>query len=242
MATTTHPPRRRPVGFSAITHGRLSEEVAAQIRKLIWEGRLQPGDRLPGERELVERFQVSRNSVREAIRHLELLGLVRCRQGEGTIVREVSADTLTVPLSSVLLRQRGMVEELLEARDLIEPPIAARAAQHATPDQLRQLHEILDRQHAKLQRGELAQGEDTEFHYTIAVVARNTVVRKMVDLLIALLRESHSRALDSEGRNERSYAGHRRILRAIERRDPEGAERAMRVHLRGIRRLLLRSM
>ncbi len=242
MATLTHEPRSKPLGFSAVPRARLYEEVAAQIRKMISEGQLKPGDKLPAERELVQRFQVSRNSIRDAIRTLETMGLVRSRQGEGTTVRDMSADSLTVPLSSVLLRQRGMVEELLDARAMIEPPIAARAALHATPEQIEQLEDVLERQRAKMKRGESTLEEDTEFHYAVAVAAQNSVVKKMVDLLITLLHDSRERSLDIAGRKERSYAGHRLILRAIKRHDAEAAESAMRRHVRSIQSLIHRTL
>jgi GntR family transcriptional repressor for pyruvate dehydrogenase complex len=135
-----------------------------------------------------------------------------------------------------------MVEELLDARSMIEPPIAARAAVHATSQQIEQLEDVLDRQRAKMKRGESTVEEDTEFHYCIAAAAQNSVVRKVVDLLIALLRESRERSLDVAGRKERSYAGHRRILCAIKRHDPVAAENAMRLHLRAIQTLLHRKM
>jgi GntR family transcriptional repressor for pyruvate dehydrogenase complex len=108
-----------PMGFSAVSHSRLYEGVAAQIRALILDGRLAPGDKLPPIRELCDRFQVSRSSVRDAIRMLELMGLLRSRQGGGTVVLEISAELLTVPLSSLLLRESGMVAELLEVRSML---------------------------------------------------------------------------------------------------------------------------
>jgi GntR family transcriptional repressor for pyruvate dehydrogenase complex len=240
MGSSTNLRSSKQLGFSAIPRARLYEEVIAQIRTMITEGQLQPGDKLPAERELVRRFQVSRSSVRDAIRALEMMGLVRCRQGEGTIVRDASADSLTVPLSSMFMR--SMIAELLEARDLLEPPIAALAATHATPEQVEHMEDVLDRQRSKMKRQESSVDEDTEFHYAIAVAAQNSVLKKVVDLLISLLTESRSRSLDVVGRKERSYAGHRRILRAIKRHQPAEAEKAMRLHLRGIQSLLLRSL
>src|ERR1700674_2600730 len=95
------------------------EKIAHQIQRLIRDGLLKPGDMLPPERELAEMFQVSRSSLRDAIRALELMGLVESRQGEGTVVRDPSAEALINPLSTLLLQQRELVHELLEFRVII---------------------------------------------------------------------------------------------------------------------------
>jgi DNA-binding FadR family transcriptional regulator len=89
-------------------------------------------------------------------------------------------------------------------------------------------------------RGESTVQEDADFHYALAVASRNSVVRKVVDLLMDLLRENRSRSLHVAGRLRRSYSGHRRILRAIRKRDRRGAELAMAEHLRAIESLLVK--
>jgi GntR family transcriptional repressor for pyruvate dehydrogenase complex len=226
-------------GFGAIHRPRVYEEVARRLQALIVDGQLKPGDRLPPERELVRQFQVSRGSVRDAIRVLEVMGLVRSRQGEGTAVRELSADALILPLATALARKRELVTELFDVRRMIEPPIAARAAVHATDEEIRRLEAILVRQRARMRRGEVTVEEDSEFHYTIALTSRHTVVRKVVDVLMDLLRESRARSLLVDGRQETSLTGHRRILRAIRRRDPRAAEKAMRLHLKQIGELVI---
>src|SRR5919108_2070762 len=100
------------VSFTAVRKTRVFEGVAQQIQRLIVDGALKPGDRLPPERELAERFAVSRSSVRDAIRTLELVGLVVPRQGEGTVVADVSPEAVVMPLASVLLRKRELIAEL----------------------------------------------------------------------------------------------------------------------------------
>jgi GntR family transcriptional regulator, transcriptional repressor for pyruvate dehydrogenase complex len=225
--------------FSAVSRARLYEAVAAQIQSLISEGKLKPGDRLPPERELAERFQVSRSSVRDAIRSLEVMGLVKSRQGEGTVVLDITADSLIVPLSSGLLHNAKLVHELLEARIMLEPPIAAWAAVNATDEEIAHLEDVLRRQHERMVRQKTTVEEDSEFHYTIAVAARNAVVRRVVDILMDLLTESRGRSLQVPGRLERSYAGHRRVLRALKRRDAPGAYLAMQKHLKQIEDLVL---
>lgn len=219
---------------------RVYEEVAAQIQRLIGEGRLQPGDHLPPERELAERLGVSRTSVRDAIRVLELMGLLEPRQGEGTVVRDLSPDSLVSPLASLLVRNRTLLADLWDVRKMIEPGVAARAAAHATADDVSSLEAILNRQREKVHQGQLAIDEDSEFHYAISTAASNRVILRVVDVLMDLLRESRERSLQVAGRLERSLDGHRRILDAIRRRDTAAAEAAMRQHLEEIEDVLLR--
>ena len=226
-------------GIEAIRRRRLYEEVAKQLQGLIGNGRLKPGDRLPPERELVRRFQVSRSSVRDAIRTLEVMGLVRSRQGEGTVVQDLSAESLIAPLSAALVPKRELVAELLEIRKIVEPAFAARAAAHATPEEIARMQDVLGRQREKFRRHENSIEEDSEFHYVVAMASRNSVVNKVVDVLMDLMRESRARSLQVNGRPERSLEGHTRILRAIQRRSPKAAESAMRRHLTEIEGILL---
>ncbi len=228
--------------FEAVRKTKLYEEVARQIERLILEGGLKPGDKLPPERELAETFEVSRSSVRDAIRTLELMGLVEPRQGDGTVVRDLSAESLLNPLATMLVRKRELVGELLDVRKMIEPPLAARAASRASPGEIVYLEDILRRQKEKVLRGELAIEEDSEFHYTVAMAAKNSVVMKVLDVLMDLLRESRERSLQVEGRLQRSFAGHRRIFGAIKRHNAAAAEAAMRQHLEEIEEIILKKL
>ncbi|MGZ6124292.1 MAG: FadR/GntR family transcriptional regulator [Myxococcales bacterium] len=232
--------RTGPLAFETVHRGRVYEQVLRQIQEQIASGRLKPGDKLPPERELAERFHVSRSSVRDAIQALQLMGLVRSRQGGGTSVCEISADSLMSPLSQALAERQGLVAELLEARKMIEPALAARAAQNATDEEIDRLDELLRRQADKTRRGEPVIEEDSDFHYTIALAARNGVVRRMVDMLMDLLRESRARGMQVPGRPARSLAGHRRVVAAIRRRDPRAAHAAMLRHIREIEQILMR--
>jgi len=225
--------------FEAIRRSKVYEEVAKQLERLILK-KLQPGDKLPAERELAEMFGVSRSSIRDAIRSLELVGLVEPRQGAGTVVREVSAESLVNPLTIVLARQQ--ISELLDFRKMLEPPLAARAATHASVEDITEMEEILRRQDDKLRRRELAIEEDSEFHYNVAMASDNSVVLKVLDVLMDLLRETRERALQVEGRPQKSLAGHRRILMAIKRRDPAAAEDAMRRHIQDVEKIVLNKL
>jgi GntR family transcriptional regulator, transcriptional repressor for pyruvate dehydrogenase complex len=213
-------------------------EIAAQIHRLIAEGRLKPGDHLPPERELAEVFGVSRTSVRDAIRVLEVRGLVEPRHGEGTVVRQILIDAIVSPLADALTASKDLTADLFDMRKMLEPPLARAAAFRATADDVRALAEIVARQAARAQAGEIAIDEDNAFHYRIATAAKNRVVLRTMDILMDLLRESRVRSLQGPGRAEKSLQGHRRILAAIRRRDPDGAADAMRAHIEEIETIL----
>jgi GntR family transcriptional repressor for pyruvate dehydrogenase complex len=216
--------------------------VVKQVQDIIRDGLLRPGDMLPPERELAEMLHVSRGSLREAILALESMGLVEPRHGEGTVVRDLSAAPLVNQLSAMLVQKRALVGELLEFRLMIEPTLAARAAANATKEEIANLEEILNRQQAKVDQGELAIDEDSKFHYAIAQAARNSVVLKVLDVFMDYLRDSRELSLQVEGRPQRSLNSHRRILNAIARKNPAAAEMAMRKHISTVEGLLLKKM
>ena len=224
--------------FEVIRRNKVYEEVAKQIERLILK-KLKPGDKLPSERELAEMLQVSRSSIRDAIRGLELMGLVEPRQGAGTIVRELTAGSLVNPFANALKHQQELVSELLDFRKMLEPPLAARAATHASADEVSEMEEILQRQETKMSRGEVTIAEDAEFHYSIALASGNSVVLKVLDILMDLLRDTRERSLQLKGRPQKSLAGHRRILAAIKRHDAEAAKAAMRRHIEDVEEIVL---
>lgn len=224
--------------FEVVRRNKVYEEVAKQIERLILK-KLKPGDKLPSERELAEVLQVSRSSIRDAIRGLELMGLVEPRQGAGTIVREPSVESLVSPFANALKRQQELVSELLDFRKMLEPPLAARAATHASAEEVSEMEEILQRQEERQRQGDAAIAEDAEFHYNIALASGNSVVLKVLDILMDLLRETRERSLQVEGRPQKSLAGHQRILAAITRHDAEGAKSAMRRHIEDIEEIVL---
>jgi GntR family transcriptional repressor for pyruvate dehydrogenase complex len=226
--------------FEIVRRNKVYEEVARQIERLILK-KLKPGDKLPSERELAETLGVSRSSIRDAIRSLELMGMVEPRQGAGTIVREISSDSLGNPLGTALKRKEALVSELLDFRIMLEPPLAARAARRVTSEEISEMEEILQRQQDKQSRGESAIAEDAEFHYSIALASGNSVVLKVLDIVMDLLRGTRERSLQVEGRPQKSLAGHRRILAALKRHDAEAAKAAMRRHIEDVEEIVLKN-
>lgn len=223
----------------AVKKKRIHEEIIGQIREQLADGRWKPGDQLPSERELAERFQVSRASVREAIRALESMGLVSIKTGEGTYVASGS-EALLSPLVSVILQQKDVLLDIFEVRKVIEPEIAALSAERAGPEEIRQMEEILEEQARQIAQGESGVEADTAFHSILTQSTKNKVFLRLSDAIVESLRESRERSLQIRGRPARSLAGHREILRAIRARDPVRARHAMLEHLTAIERNVLK--
>jgi GntR family transcriptional regulator, transcriptional repressor for pyruvate dehydrogenase complex len=208
---------------------RVPEQIVKQIQGLISEGNLKPGDRLPPEREFAQRFQVSRNSVRAAIRTLETLGIVETRQGEGTFIRENIMNSLTDNISNVLAARRKSITDVIIARKIFEPGIAYQAARQATTEQISELEEVLHRYEEKVTRDEPILEEDQRFHYLLARMTCNSIVMQIINTLMDTLRES--RELFFKYHGNVSLEGHRRIVSALKSKDPEAASQAMLKHI-----------
>jgi GntR family transcriptional repressor for pyruvate dehydrogenase complex len=231
--------RDERAGLTPIRRARLYESIAEQLRGLIADGRFKPGDQLPPERILAETFQVSRASVREALRALELQGLIEGRQGGGTFVRRVSAEELSRQMTSALMAGNREVADLFELREMIEPAIARKAAERVTPEQIEALDRILEQQRTKVARGEPYPDEDAAFHYTVAVAADNAALLRLVNVIMELLHESRATYLQSGARPQRSLEGHRALVDALRARDPDRAESIMRDHIATVARGVL---
>jgi GntR family transcriptional repressor for pyruvate dehydrogenase complex len=227
------------MGIAPIKSTRIYQEIVRQVKAMIAEGRLKSGDQLPPERDLAEKFVVSRTSVREALRALESLGLVEIRPGEGTFVREVSVESLIEPLALVMLSQREALGELFEARRLIEPAVAALAARRATPEDVQEMERILESQAKEVAAGRTGLEQDAQFHAAVGAAAHNRAITRIANAVMDLLRQSREDSLNTPGRPERSHNDHRRLLAAIRDRDEAAARQAMIDHLEAVEALIL---
>src|SRR5258705_8327283 len=220
--------------LAPIKSTRIYEEIVRQVKAMIAEGRLKAGDRLPPERDLAEKFVVSRTSVREALRALESLGLVEIRPGEGTFVRQVSIDSLVEALALLMVSQREAIGELFETRRLLEPSLAALAAERATPEEMQEMERILEEQAREIAAGRTGLAQDAQFHSAIGVAAHNRAITRLAHAIMDLLTQSREESLNTPGRPTRSHEDHRRVLAAINRRDAEGARKAMLGHIQAV--------
>jgi len=216
-----------------IRRSRLYQDIVTQIESLLDRGELRPGDQLPPERALAEQFQVSRASVREALRWLELLGVVETRAGGGTFVRRTAPEDLARPLSNLIVRGHTL-PDVIEVRGLIEPAIAAAAAKRITAAEIAELRTILEQQDRKVGAGEPYAEEDTRFHELIGHAARNELLTTMLGVIWDVLRSSREQWLQTNQRAHSSIDAHRRILSALEAHDADAARLSAAEHIHAV--------
>jgi len=227
------------MALRAVKRKTVHQEIIAQIREELAEGRWKPGDRLPSERDLSERFRVSRASVREAIRALESMGLVKIKTGEGTYIAS-AAEAVLSPLVSIILQQKDVLLDIYEARKVIEPEIAAMAARRASPEEIQQMEQILEDQARQITQGDSGVEADTAFHSLLTQSTKNKIFLRLNDAIVDSLHETRERSLHAQGRPARSLAGHREILKAVRAKHPVRARQAMLKHLIAIERNILK--
>ena len=182
----------------AIKKTRIHEEVFSQIHELIKEGRFKARDQLPSERELAEIFKVSRTSVREALRALESQGLIVSRTGMGNFIVDLPVEALVGPLAYLLIDEKKALADVFEMRKLIEPHIAALAAERATRKDVAQLKRIVAKQTEAVSSGATGVEADAEFHFTIGRATRNQALQKLVSGLMELLSRSREDSLQTD--------------------------------------------
>ncbi len=217
--------------FKPVKKTRVYEEIVAKVKDMLENGRLKSGDQLPGERELSEVFQVSRSSVREALRTLETQGHLESRQGDGTYIASKSVESLVNPLASVIFSEKDSQMELFEMRRLIEPQLAYLAAERATQEEIAMMEQALVLQEEAIARGETGTDVDRSFHYIMAKATKNRVLLRLTDSMRDLLAESRDKYLQVEGRPGKSISRHRQVLDAIKAGDGELAAQVMLEHV-----------
>jgi DNA-binding FadR family transcriptional regulator len=207
--------------------------IAQDLVAYIVESRLPPGARLPHEKEMIEQIGVGRTSLREALRILETRGVVTIKSGPGggPVVRHPQPTDLTESFKLILQFQRGTMAEILDARVWLEPIAARMAAENITRHEIARLSEI---------NAEIEAGADTEekivdanrrFHSVIAGSTANIVVQIYTETLLAIADEGINELHHSRDFRRAIIKGHRDIIEALEAKDPDRAEMAMREHI-----------
>ena len=223
--------------YKAIQPSRLYEKIVEQIQQSILTGALQPGNQLPPERELAERFGVSRTAVREAIKALREKGLVEAYAGRGTFVTSASSQPVRDSLARIARLGQGEdgFAQLVEVREILEPHIAARAAERAKDKDVAAMRDAVAAMDAALSNTDAFIEADLDFHLALAEASENPLFLTLIDSIVGLLREQRSRISYVPSGPEHGQFHHKRILEAVERRDPDAARRAMQEHLEQIR-------
>ena len=224
--------------YSTIRSARLYEQITEQIQSRIMAGELRPGDKLPPERELAEQFGVSRTAVREAVKALHEKGLIEVQPGKGTFISNITASTSEVMRDSLdLIVNVGLVNglvDLVQVRALLEPGIAALAAEMATAEDIQAMQQAVDTMDTALDDADVYVEADLEFHRALAKASQNSLITILLDSIVDLLREQRKRIFLVEGGPERGQNHHKRILEAVATHNPVAAREAMAVHLKQV--------
>lgn len=213
---------------------KLYQQVEKVLSEEIAEGVYKPGDALPPERELMERFEVGRPSIREALFSLAHRGLVELGSGRRPRVAEPSFDIVLAELDIIArqaLRKKDSIFHLMELRRILECALARKLAVEATDEQIRMLRRKLDENEAAI--GDLKKfwQTDSAFHKALANTSGNPLLPAIIDSILTWLIDNRTVTLSIPGSDQRAFKHHHAIFRAIEARQPDAAEQAMAKHL-----------
>ncbi len=228
-----------------VQRSRLSQQVIVQLCQLMQSGQIEPGDRLPSERDLSEQLSVSRPCLREALRALELSGLIESRHGGGTYVRDFGELGVFSPLVLMLGMTEDLAGDLGEVRKIFEPSVAMRAALRADEADIDAIKAILGRQSEVLDSGGPLRDLlplDREFHSLVARASHNQIAVRIVQLINQLVHEGFGRVSASLTRSLLAHERHCEIAAAVESHDPRRAHAAMLRHLEEVEEQIVREL
>ncbi len=230
MLVITHMPAYNPIHTA-----RLYEQIVEQIESQVISGELHYGDRLPTERELADTFGVSRTAVREAVMALVEKGLVQSHPGRGTFITDGASRAMRDSLGLIMrLGAADNSNNLMEAREIIEPEIAALAAERAGDEDMATLRSGSRRWTMRWTTPTRSSRPTLVFISRSRARRKNALIATLLDPIVGLLREHRKQIFMNRGAPQGQYH-HKRILNAVAKHEPEAARRAMRAHLRQVR-------
>ncbi len=224
--------------FKPIKNEKIYKMVVEQIKLLLTEGDLMPGDQLPPERELAAMLKVSRASVRQAISALEMMGVIKSKQGEGTFISDAAPqEVLLESFSRILVREQIDPLDILETRRMVECFAARLCAERITPDYLKEMFDLLEKNQLKHQSEKSLSEMNKAFHMAIAIGTGNEGIIRVMEVVMQLISENmwpnlkNNSHLQYPERLERHLQQHVEIYQAIEQKNGLLAETKMKEHL-----------
>lgn len=224
--------------FDRLERRTMVSETTRMLKEMIIDGRLQPGDRLPAERDLCDVLQVSRPTLREAIRSLDAMNILRALPGAGTFVGSLRTDELLEPMQFVLALSKSNVDQLFEVRCALEPEAAALAAGRASGEEIAALQDCVERTQKWSDDLNELLALDVELHRLVVQAAHNGIFTNVLASLNALAHESRTITVKLPGVARHTADDHIRIGTAIARGDVEGSRAAMFEHLLNLRQMV----
>lgn len=219
----------------SISRTKLSDQIADQLQSMIASRQYLPGDKLPVESELAAHFGVSRITIRDAVRKLDILGIVEVRQGAGTFVREITPNAYIKTLLPMLSMNHNSLKDIFEVRQVIECKSAELAALNATAEDLAEIRKTLSQMPEAMRRGQLRlyNDLDLQFHYAVAKCTHNKILITLQELLSDLVEGSIGMGLTPLNALEHSIIFHQKIYKAIAKKDSISAAGLMNAHIEG---------
>lgn len=221
--------------FHPVKNKRTSERIAQQIERAILSGTMRQGDRLSPERELVEQFKASRISIREAIKSLETSGLLMIKPGSGVFVAKVNSKPMSKTLSSILRIQKTSINELTEARVILEPTIAKLAAEKITPEDLVRLDQNIQEASKIVKANSPSPAQNIEFHSLLAAATHNQVITLSMKTLLDVVKEMTLEITDNLPKkikiSRHAVNFHKKILKALREKNSQKVYELMLKHV-----------
>lgn len=224
--------------FTPVKNKRTFEKVSSKIKKLVFEGALKPGDKLPSEAELAKQFTVGRQTVREALRILELSGFITVQQGfgGGPIIKDTISTKITDLLLDAFQMEKISVDEFTAARLMVEKGILNYAVDNADDQDVKDLQENLAKAKGLIARKQLATDVNFEFHALLARASKNTVFMILERAINAIHRNLRSRRSADFKTSKNAVQAHEEMLDAFIKKDREKAINLLEQHILAVRK------
>ncbi|WP_158169287.1 FadR/GntR family transcriptional regulator [Mycolicibacterium smegmatis] len=212
-----------------VTRPRLYEVIVEQLCAYIYNNEMEPGDRLPAERDLAAKLGVSRASLSQALVALEVQGVLSVRHGDGAILIRRPTEEGSI---RALREHADRIPDIIEAREALEVKLAELAAARRTDAEMAAIDAAIATMEKEVEAGERGVLGDEMFHEAITSAAHSSLLAKLMHEIAGLIRETRIESLSQENRPRASLEGHRRIADAIRKQDSQAAARAMAEHIR----------
>ena len=228
-----------PDFLTPVSRTTLTADICRQMIGHLIRGDWTAGERIPAERELCVKLGVGRASLREALKALEIMGMIETRLGDGTYVCKRSEFLSRPLLWAIASSSETEAHELVEARKLIEVELAGFAAERATSADLKQIGEQLDAMESALENPSVFVQADIDFHLAIGQAAHNSILMNALHLIRNLLQQWILSTLAIEGVSLKAYEQHKQIFLSVAKKNPAAARKAMQIHLEAMAAFLL---
>ena len=218
----------------------VAEEISERILRLLREKHLKPGDKLPPERELATMLQVSRPSLREALRALSIMNIIEIRQGDGTYISSLEPYDLLQQLEFIFQIDETALHQLFEARIVIEVGCAGLAAANMDDETIQHIAELVQRAEDTVGDPEAFSQADSDLHMAVIAASGNPLLIRFMESITQFGMASRAITTRSDKLRNQGMDDHKAILKALKNRDPEAAQSAMLKHLDHVERELNR--